>query len=103
MRGLEAKLMHDPTSFDAIRSSVPIEHQSLPHPYNFLCHGVHNRTIFPCCFPVSRCRRAIGSVPRGVLAVPEAEEVPLIGVQLGHIFSCEYYNRKYFKLIKSDK
>lgn len=87
MRGLKAKLMHDPATFDPIRSSVPIEHQSLPHPYYFPCHWVHNRTIFPCCFPVTRCRRPIGSVPRRILAVPEAEEVPLIGVQLCHIFN----------------
>lgn len=87
MWGLQAKLMHDPASFDAIRSSVPIEHQSLSHPYYFLCYLVDHRTIFSGCFPVARCRRAICSVSRGILAVAEAEEVPLIGVELCHLYS----------------
>ena len=84
MWGFQAKLVHDPASFYAIRSSVSIEHQSLSHPYYFPCYRVNHRAILPCCFPVSRYRRSICPVARRVFAVPEAEEVPLTGVELRH-------------------
>jgi len=85
MWGLQPKLMHDPTSFDPIGSSVPIEHQSLSHPYDLACHWIHHRTILPRGFPVSRCCCPIGPEACGVFAVPEAEEVPLACIQLGHL------------------
>ena len=86
MWGLQAKLVHDPTSFDPIWSSVPIKHQSLSHPYDLPRHWVEHRPIFPRSFPVSRCRGTIGSIAGGVLAVSEAEEVPLGRIELSHLF-----------------
>lgn len=82
---LQAELMHDPPRFDPIRSSVPVEHQRLPHPHDFACCRIVHRSILPCSFPVSRCRGTIGSEPGRVLAVAKAEEVPLAGIELGHI------------------
>jgi len=87
MWGLQAELMHDPTSFDTIGSSVPVEHQCLPHPYNLTCDWIQHRTILPCCFPISRCRSPIGSKSRGIFAVTEAEEVPFICVELSHLWT----------------
>lgn len=83
--GLQAKLMHDPTSFDPIGSSVPIKHQSLSHPYDLLRCRVQHSPIFPRSFPVSRRRGTIGSVAGGVLAVSEAEEEPLVCIELSHL------------------
>lgn len=85
MWGLQTELMHDPTGFDAIWSSVPVEHQCFPHPYNFLRGWIHHRTILPRCFPVPRCSCPVGPKPRRIFAVPETEEVPLIRIQLSHL------------------
>lgn len=101
--GLQAKFMHDPTSFDSIRSSVPIKHQSLSHSYDFPCYWIEHCTIFPCGFPVTRCRRTIGSVTCGVFAVSEAEEVPLVGVQLCHLFKSNMAKLIRNNLIKRNK
>lgn len=94
MWGLQAKLMHDPPSFDSIRSSVPIENQSLPHPYDLPRSRIHHQPIFPGSFPVPGCRRPIGPEPRRVLPVTEAEEVPLVRVQLCHLFIHRKINLK---------
>lgn len=82
---LQAEFMHNPACFDPIRSSVLVEHQRLPHPHDFACHRIVHRSILPRSFPVSRCRGTIGSEPGCILAVPKAEEVPLTGIELGHI------------------
>ena len=82
---LQAKLMHDPTRFDAIWSPVPVEHQCLPHPYNLTRGRVKHRTILPRCFPVARCRRAIGSKAGCIFTVTEAEEVPFVCIELSHL------------------
>lgn len=92
MWGFEAKLMHDPPSFDSIRSSVPIEHQRLPHPYNLPCSRIHHHPVFSSSFPVPGRRRPVGPEPCGVLPVTEAEEVPLVRVQLCHLFSIQKQN-----------
>jgi len=85
MWGLKTKLMHDPTSFDSIGSSVPIENQCLSHPYNFTSSRVQNGTILPCSLPVSSCCSTIGSESGGVLSIPETEEIPLSCVELSHL------------------
>lgn len=87
MWGLQAKFMHDPTCFDSIRSSVPVKHQCLPHPYNLLCSWLHHRPILPCSFPITGNCCPIRSEPGRVFSVTEAEEVPLVCVQLCHLFN----------------
>ncbi|RDY01642.1 hypothetical protein CR513_15004, partial [Mucuna pruriens] len=83
--GLQAELVHDPSSFDAIWSSVPVEHQCFPHPYNLLRDWIHHRTILPRRFPIPRCRCPVGPVSGRVFAVPEAEEVPFSCIQLSYL------------------
>lgn len=90
MWGLQAELMHDPPSFDAIWSSVPVEHQRFPHPYNLLRGRIHHRSILSCCFPIPRSGCSVCSKPRRVFAVPEAEEVPLVRIQLRHLCDHSY-------------
>lgn len=85
MWGLQAKFMHDPTCFDAIWSSIPIEHQSLSHPYYLPWHWVQHCTVLPCGFPVARCRCPIGPEARGIFAVSEAEEVPFSRIEFSHL------------------
>lgn len=77
MRVLKAKLVHDPTSLDAIRGSVAVENQGLPHPHDGTRSRIMHCPILSRGLPVSRCCGPVGSKPRGVLSVPEAEEVPL--------------------------
>lgn len=86
MWGLQAKLMHDPTGFDAIGSSVPVEHQRFPHPYNLTRDWVEHRPILPRCFPIARCRCTVGSETRCIFAVTKAEKVPFGCVELSHLF-----------------
>ena len=82
---LQTKLVHDPTGFDAIWGPVPVEHQSLPHPYNLTRGGVKHRTILSRGFPIARCRCAIGPVAGCIFAVTKAEEVPFVCVKLSHL------------------
>lgn len=77
MRVLKAKLMHDPTSLDAVGGSVAVENQRLSHPHEGTGSGIVHLPVLSRGFPVSRCCGPVGSKARGVLAVPEAEEVPL--------------------------
>ena len=79
--------MHDPTCFDAIRSSISVKNECLSHPCDGTSPRIMNRAILASGFPGPRSRGSVGSVPSGVLAVPEAEEVPLVGVELCHL--CE--------------
>lgn len=85
MWGLQAKFMHDPTCFDAIWSSIPIEHQSLSHPYYLPWHWVQHCTVLPCGLPVTRCRCPIGPEACGIFAVSEAEEVPFSCIEFSHL------------------
>lgn len=86
VRCFEAELVHDPASLDPIRSPVPVEHQRLPHPDNLAARRVVHRPVLPRCFPVPCHRRPVGPEAGGVLAIAEAEEVPLIPIQLRHIY-----------------
>lgn len=83
---LQAELMHDPTRFNPIRSSVPIEHQSLSHPYDLSGCRVKYDPIFTRCFPIASFRRPIGPKACGILAITKTEEVPLCGVELSHLY-----------------
>ena len=85
MWGLETKLVHDPSSFDPIGSSVLVEHQGLSHPHNLTDCRVQNSTILPCSFPVSRYCSAIGSESGGIFPVTKAEEIPLRCIELSHL------------------
>lgn len=69
--------MHDPTGLDAVGGSVAVENQRLPHPHEGTGSRMVHRPVLSRGFPVSSCRGPVGSEARGVLAVPEAEEVPL--------------------------
>lgn len=82
---LQAKLVHDPSRFDAIWGPVPVEHQSLSHTYNLTRGWVKHRTILPCCFPIARCRRAIGPKSCCIFAITKAEEVPFVCIKLCHL------------------
>lgn len=86
MRVLEAKLVHDPTGFNPVRSSVLVEDQRLSHPSDIASPRVVHCSVFSGSFPVSRSRGSVGSVARGIFPVSEAEEVPLTGVELCHLF-----------------
>ena len=70
--------MHDPTGFDAIRSPIFVEDQSLSHPNNAISLRIHQYcTIFSGGFPVSRRGGSICSESGSILSIPEAEEVPV--------------------------
>jgi len=79
MRVLQTKLVHDPTGFDPIWSPPSIEHQCLPHPYNFTGCRVVDCSVLPSGLPVPRLGGTISPRTSGILAVSEAEEVPTIG------------------------
>jgi hypothetical protein len=85
LRGVEAELVHDPAGLDAVGRPALVEHQSLPHADDGARGGAAHLPVLARRLPVSSLGGAVRSRTRRVLAVPEAEEVPLFGRQLRYI------------------
>lgn len=89
MRGVEAELVHDPAGLDAVGGSAPVEDERLAHADDgAAAAAAAHLAVLARGLPVARLGGAVGARPRRVLAVPEAEEVPLGGRQLRHL--CEF-------------
>lgn len=86
VRTFKTELVHDPSSFDPVWCSVPVEHQGFSHPYQLPCTWIHHRSIFSCCFPVSAYCRSVCTITSRIFSIAETEEVPFLCVQLCHIF-----------------
>jgi hypothetical protein len=87
MRGVEAELVHDPAGLDAVGGPAPVEDERLAHADDGGggAAAAAHLAVLARGLPVARPGGAVGARPRGVLAVPEAEEVPLGGRQLRHL------------------
>ena len=86
VRCFEAKLMHDPTGLLPIGSTTTVEHQGFPHANQCTCALLVDSPILPSRLPITRLCCSVCSRARGVLPVPEAEEVPLLCGKLSDIW-----------------
>lgn len=95
----KAKFVHDPSSFDPIRSSILVKNQSLSHPYDGLRPWIEHRSIFSGGFPVAGDGGTVSSEAGCILTIPEAKEVPLVRVQLRHVYKLI---RQMFNLVNNN-
>lgn len=77
--------MHDPHGLDATGSSTSVEHQRLPHANHGISPRITDYPIFSSSLPVTRFGCSIGARSSCIFAVAEAEQVPLVGSQLGRV------------------
>jgi hypothetical protein len=92
MRRLEAELVHDPAGLDAVGGSPLVEHERLPHADDGARGRASHLAVLARGLPVPGLGGAVRARSRRVLAVPEAEEVPLARRQLGSV--CERRSRR---------
>lgn len=92
MRGLQAELVHNPASLDPIGSPIPVENQRLPHPNGLVRHRVVHGPVLARGLPVPGRCGPVSPEAGGILPVAETEEVPLIRIELGHIYKIESSN-----------
>ena len=89
---LEAELVHDPAGLDAVGGAAAVEDEGLAHADNGVTAGAGrgrpqaaDDAVLAGGLPVAGPGGAVRAQPRRVLAVAEAEEVPLVCAQLRHI------------------
>lgn len=70
-------LMHDPVGFFTLGSSTAVKNQSLLHPNERAGLGAVNLPVLSGGFPVPGFSCPVGSEPRRVFPVTQAEKVPL--------------------------
>jgi hypothetical protein len=83
VRGVEAELVHDPAGLDAVGGPPAVEDERLAHAHDGA--AAPHLAVLARGLPVARPGGAVGPRPRRVLAVAEAEEVPLARRQLRHL------------------
>jgi len=90
LRRVEAELVHDPAGLDAVGGAALVEDERLPHADDGARRrrraGAVHLAVLAGGLPVARLGGAVRARPRRVLAVPEAEEVPLARRQLGRVW-----------------
>lgn len=74
---LEAVLMHDPIGLFTLGGSAAVKNQRLLHPDERTCLRAVNLPVLPGCFPVASFRGPVGSEPRRVFPIAQAEKIPL--------------------------
>jgi hypothetical protein len=74
---VEAVLVEDPLGLLAARGASLVEDERLLHAEQRAGGGVEHLAVLAGGLPVAGAGGAVGAHPRGVLAVAEAEEVPL--------------------------
>ena len=84
VRGVEAELVHDPAGLDAVGGPPAVEDERLAHADDGAAAA--HLAVLARGLPVARLGGAVRARPRRVLAVPEAEEVPLARRQLGRVW-----------------
>ena len=82
---VEAELMHDPAGLGAVGGAALVEYQRLPHADDGTRRGAADLPVLAGGLPVAGLGGAVRARPGRVLAVPEAEEVPLAGRQFRHL------------------
>jgi hypothetical protein len=85
MRRVEAELVHDPEGLDAVGGAPLVEDERLPHADDGARGRAAHLPVLPRGLPVPGLGGAVRARPRRVLAVPEAEEVPLPRRQLRRV------------------
>jgi hypothetical protein len=72
--------VHDPLRLPPPGRPPPVEHQRLAHPHQrpVFVGGGGDGAVLAGGLPVARSSGAVGAVAGGVLAVAQAEEVPLV-------------------------
>jgi len=84
---LHAELVHDPAGLDAVGGAAAVEDEGLAHADDGAAGGlgVVDDAVLAGGLPVAGLGGAIGAQPRRVLAVAEAEEVPLVRAQFRNV------------------
>lgn len=96
----QTEFMHDPAGFDAIWSPVLVENQCLSHSDHASCHRIPHCPVFAGGLPVPRRCCPVSSESGSIFPIPEAEEIPLVGVQLCNIYTTK---KKYISKTRSIK
>jgi hypothetical protein len=96
--------VHNPAGLDAVGRPPLVEDERLPHADDGARRrrrrGAAHLAVLAGGLPVSRLGGAVGARPRRVLAVAEAEEVPLARRQLRHLCIRIRTNRYYYEFGK---
>ena len=96
MRVLDAELVHYPAGLAAVGCASGVEDEGLTHADDAGAASRRRRpvaaddAVFAGGLPVAGLGGAVGAQPRRILAVAEAEEVPLVRAQLRHV--CIYHH-----------
>jgi len=85
VRRVEAELVHDPAGLDAVGGAALVEDERLPHADDAAGGRAAHLAVLAGGLPVPRLGGAVRARTRRVLAVPEAEEVPLARRQLRRV------------------
>lgn len=89
---LEAKFVHDPISFEAMGSSIVVEHQGFSHPQDRPGGRIKNPTIFAGGFPVPAGCRPVGPISCRIFPISKTKKIPLLRIQLRHLFIPTIHN-----------
>ena len=87
--------MHDPAGLDAVGGPPAVEDERLAHADDGAAAAAAHLAVLAGGLPVARLGGAVGARPRRVLAVAEAEEVPLARRQLRHLCIQNYSDSEY--------
>ena len=82
---LEAILVHDPVSFLALGCSAAVEDERLLHAHHGVRAGVYDIAVLAGGLPIACLGGSIGAHACGVLAVPQAEKIPLLLPNFGFL------------------
>lgn len=82
---LEAIFVHNPVSFLALGCSAAVEDECLLHAHHSVSAGVHDIAVLASGLPVPCLRGSVGAHASGVLAVPQAEKIPLLLPHFGFL------------------
>lgn len=70
--------MHDPVGLSALGCAAKVEHQSLLHAYQKMSAIIHHIPVLTCGLPIPLLSGSVGSYPRWILPVSQAEEIPFL-------------------------
>ena len=77
--------MHDPFGFLALGCAAAVEDERLLHAHERVRAGVGDIAILAGGLPVASVGGSVGAHASGVLAVPQAEEIPLLLPHFGFL------------------
>lgn len=77
--------MHDPFGFLALGCAAAVEDERLLHAHHGVRAGVYDIAVLAGGLPIACLGGSIGAHACGVLAVPQAEKIPLLLPNFGFL------------------